>query len=567
MGIIADKVYKNGVIYTMDDRDSVATTIAIKGDTIIYVGDEDGVCDFVNGKTIVIDLEGKMVTPGFLNGHEHVASYEKQRRVSLMLNDTAEQPSIHRYICMIRDYIRANPGEDILLCKGLNLNVFGENIPDNKWLNDNFPDKPIVMADESIHGMLLNQKAMDVIGITRDTPVPEGGMFHKYNDGELTGFFADCRSLVMDHVNFFGEFFGTFDSEHPLDHPVYRDAFEEFQTLANSYGITGVNDGSDGHPNTWNFFNEYSKTGKMSMRLNLPYMTGFGPLGEQVEEIKAVMEEGKKYCSDYLNVNQIKHQMDGTVEGKTALLLAPYEAAAEMGDSYYGEQYSTQEELNAFVQQMDAAGYQVMIHSIGDGACRACRVAFENAIRTNGYHDARHTIVHACLMDDEDIMLAGKLGIYVSIQPIWAYNAPQFSDLERRLLGEERYMSEYKMRSMLEAGIVMSGGADYNVTQDFSPLSAIQCGVTHSSPYPVECDNPAFARNPEQGISAYDMLKVYTINCAKQMFMEDIIGSLAIGKKADMVILEKDITKIDPKEISSTKICTTIFGGEVVYES
>lgn len=563
----ADLIIKNASIYTMNSQDQTASAMAVKGDTILAVGTEDEIRAFAGEETKTMDLQGKMVVPGFLSGHDHIAAYEKHKRVSVMLGDTAEKHSVELYTRMIKDYINDHPEMDVIIGQGMDLKVFPGGNADNIWLEESFPGKAIVLFDESGHGMLLSSKAMEMAGIDENTPAPDGGTIYRNNDGKMTGYFSDARCLIEETIPTADGLLRDFDPEDPLSNQIYMDAYEEFQTLANSYGLTGMSDGGEGCEGVWHFFDEYSKTGKMSMRLNLPHPTNDDPLMGQLDGIIKALDDGKaKYESDYLHINQVKHIIDGVPEGKTALLMEPYEAEAEMGDDYYGQRYATQEELDEFVAALDKAGYQVMIHSMGDGGCHACVESFSKAIDANGTKDPRHTIVHASLMTDEDIEKAGKYGIYAATQPIWFYVDPQFSELEIQMIGKERFLREYRARYMQRVGMTITGGADYPVTPDFSPLSGIICGATQGSPYEEECGKEEFIRNTDQTLSVYDMIKVYTINCAKQMFMEDIIGSLEPGKKADLVVLDRDITKAPLEELPQTKICYTIFGGRIVYE-
>ena len=174
-------------------------------------------------------------------------------------------------------------------------------------------------------------------------------------------------------------------------------------------------------------------------------------------------------------------------------------------------------------------------------------------------------VVHATLISDEDIRLAAENNIYLAVQPLWFYMDPQYSVLEMDAFGEERFYKEYNTRDRLEAGCVMTGGVDYCASWDYAPLTGIEVCCTQGSPYEGEQGDPAYVRNEDQTISVMDALKMYTINGAMQCKMEDIVGSLEVGKKADMVILAEDITRIDVVDISETEIVNTICDGVVVY--
>ena len=203
-------------------------------------------------------------------------------------------------------------------------------------------------------------------------------------------------------------------------------------------------------------------------------------------------------------------------------------------------------------------------HAMGDASARLFIDGVARAAEMNGTRDARHTMIHANLITMKDIERMGNLGIYAAVSPLWSYREPVFGPMELKMLGKVRYL-EYQFKKMVELGVIMSGSADQPVTPDDRPLFGIEVGVTRSSPYPGQQGDPSFVRDPEQALSVMDMLAVYTINGAKQMHMEHLIGSLEPGKKADLVILEKDITAIDPADISETKILQTIVDGRTVY--
>jgi len=345
------------------------------------------------------------------------------------------------------------------------------------------------------------------------------------------------------------------------------DSFKEFETQMNSEGLTAICNGGTSevpNPKLWKFMDDYSKTGDMSMRVNFAeFASSYTVDGAKqcVDDLNAA----QKYNSDYQHVSQVKLLIDGVPEGKTALLMDPYDPAAGMAADYRGPQYCTQDQLNQFVALVDKSGYQVFIHTMGDGGANMDLNAFEYAQKQNGKRDSRHTMVHANFVDKSDMPRMAALGVYAALQPIWAYFDPTFSGLEKKNLGADRFMKEYAVRDMVNAGITITGSADWPITLDNRPLSGIEVGVTQCSPYPGQQGDPTYFRNPNQTVTVMDMLKFFTINGAKQMFMDDKIGSLEVGKKADIVILAKDITKIDPKDISETEIIDTISNGRIVY--
>lgn len=556
-GEAATLVVMNAVVYTMDEAGTMATAVAVSGDEIVYVGDDAGAEAYIGEDTEVIDAGGMMVTPGFINGHDHIASAELEAKTTLSLFYL--EPDLEVYTAAVQEYADANPDFEIISVGGMDLKAYGNAIPNNDWVNNVVTDKPIDVVDQSFHGSLLNDVAIEMCGITDETPTPDGGEIYRYPDGSITGYFSDCRGISS-----------ALPPIPELTDEQWLEAYEEYEAMCNSLGMTGSHDGgsSDG---VMALLSAHGAAGEMSMRFNIPLRSIDGVevdnsySAEYANMLVEKLDEAQALENDFLQISGIKTIIDGVPEGKSALLIDPYAPEAEMAADYVGPKYCTQEEMSEFVSILDKAGYQVLIHAMGDGGCRVAVNAFTNALDTNGMRDARHTIIHATLMDPGDIIKAGEYGIYAGMQPVWFYVEPQFGALELQMFGEERFWREYVTRDMVDAGMTITGSADYSVTPDLAPLTGIECGVTQGSPYPGQQGDPSFVRNADQVLTVMEMLQVYTINAAKQTFMDDIAGTLEVGKKGDMVILAEDITKIDPLNIAETEIVYTIFGGEVVY--
>ena len=549
----ASMVLKNGAIYTMDTKNTVASAVAVAGDEIIYVGDDAGAEKYVSDSTQVIDLQGQMVTPGFIDGHTHEVQNLIAKDNSVYLNET--KPDLELYKAALKKFAEDHPDAKIIYGTGMDLNAFPESNPTNDWINDIVSDIPVVFSDLSLHGSLVNTKTLENCGITADTPAPAGGTIYKDASGKLTGYLSDCGNLLEALPK----------AEYTAEQ--YHDAFLTFQKECNSYGITGIDIAGPTiyAPDAWAVFNEMEKNGELTLRVNcVTWAKGdFGT--ELAEQAIKELNEGQKYNTDFQHVSQVKGIIDGVPEGKTASLVEPYAPEAGMAADYRGVQFATQEEMNDFVTAIDKAGYQVEIHAMGDAGVNTVLNAFEYAQKQNGVRDSRHMIAHVTLMTNDDIKRMGKLGVIGAMQPLWWYYDPNFSPLEEQMFGAERFKQEYHIKDMMDAGIVITGSIDYPVLLDSRPLNGMEAGVTQCSPYAGEDNDSAYLRNADQTVSIMDMLKVYTTNGAYEMFMDNLIGTLEVGKKADMVVLSQDISKVDSKAISDTKIINTISNGKIVY--
>lgn len=549
----ADTILQNGFVQTMTGE--TCSAVVYKDGVILYVGSDEGAASFISEGTKVIDLKGKMVVPGFIDGHTHEVSNIIDENNLIFFDRT--ETTIEAYQKLLQDFIKSHPNAEFYAGSGLDLSIYGEEPPNNRWVNEICNDKIVFISDVSMHGRLINDAAIDYIGLSKDTKPPEGCTIYRYADGELTGYFSDGTEYFDKLPKF----------EHTKED--FKKSFLEFQKTANSYGITGIDIAgcTIDAPDAWEVFHEMENEGTLTLRVNCTHCImplDFSEKGGQ--ETVDALNMGQKFNSNFQRISQAKTMIDGVPEGHTAYLAEPYAPEAGEEKDYRGVVYASAKGLNEYVATIDKAGYQVQIHAMGDAGVSMALDAFENARKLNGKRDSRHMIAHITLISDDDIKRMGALGVIGNMQPLWWYNDPNFSPLEEKALGTERFKREYKIRTMMDAGIAITGSIDYPIQDDYRPLAGIQVGVTQSSPYAGERDDPKFTKNPDQTVTPLQMLECYTINGAFEMMMEDLVGSIEVGKKADLVVLDQNILTCDPTQIVDTKICYTISDGRIVYE-
>lgn len=551
----ADLILKNGVIQTMVG-DSTAEAVAVIGGEIVYVGGNAGVESYLGADTKLIDLDGKYVTPGFIDGHTHEVMSLIDADTTLSFENIP--PSMEAYTEAFQAFVDAHPDNPMYYGDGLDINAFPDGAVTNEWLNKICPDKPVSITDMSRHASLLNAKAMEMIGLDSTTPVPSGANIYKYENGEPTGFIVDGISLMENLPQ----------REHTKKK--FHDAFLKFQEECSSFGITGIDVAAATIQDTeaWEVYNQMEKDGELKLRVNSTAMNfeERNVDASVAKEYISRLDEYQSFNSDFQKISQAKVVFDGVPEGKSALLLEPYAPEAGEAADFKGDAYSDPESLKEFTALLNGAGYQVQIHAMGDGAVRCALDAFAYSHKVNGDKDFRNMIAHVTLITESDMQRMADLKVIGTMQPLWWYYDPNFSPLEEMMFGTERFEREYHIRDMMDAGIKITGSMDYPVQPDYRPLSGIEVGVTQCSPYPGEKDDPKYTRNPKQGVTAREMLECYTINGAYEMKMEDMIGSIQVGKKADMVVLEQNILTCDPKTIAQTKVCCTIMNGDIVYQ-
>ena len=387
-------------------------------------------------------------------------------------------------------------------------------------------------------------------------------------DPEAKGLTKTLRITIPEDLDYDGVFDGLPELPAPTEEQ-RLEAYREFEAMVNASGLVGFHEGGSDEGKI-RMLQNYGTTGDMHLRISMPIRLSSEPIDADLAgKTIAILDGLQSTNNDFLRANSTKIIIDGVPEGKSAYMLEPYAETAGVDPDYRSEPYWTdQDVMNDFVKQVNEAGYSVIVHTMGDGGARMDTIAFQHSYDALGetWATKRNGIVHATIMAPEDIEACGKMGIFNATQCVWFYVDPQFGALELQMFGPERFGREYNMRTRLDAGMFMTSGADYPITPDFRPLFGIQCAVTQGSPYPGEGDDPSFVRNADEGVTIEEAMKCYTIWCARQMGMEDILGSIEVGKKADFVVLDQDLTKIDPTTISATNVVYTIFGGKVVYE-
>lgn len=550
----ADLVLTNGTIQTMVSEDDTAEAVAVKDGEIVFVGTSADAEAYIGDATQVIDLDGRYVTPGFIDGHIHYPGPYLTANTELDLMDLGAD--LDAYKEALTQFVEENPDFDIYIGNSMDLKAFPDSKPTNDWLDEISSDKPIQIIDVSHHGVLLNSCAIEMCGLTKDTPDPDGGTIYKDADGELTGYFSDCDDIMTGLPAF------EYTEEQ------YEEAFLAFQDEASSYGLIGVNSGGNSVEDNdvpLNVFRALEEEGTLDLRINYNFFA-FPPL--DADAVISYLDSRQDFNSEFLNVRQVKFTLDGVPEGKSSYLLEPYAETAGTAPDYVGSPAATQEELTEFVTAVNGVGYTVQTHCMGDASVQEALNAYAASVEQNGEMDVRNTITHVNLITEEDIQRMADLGIIAAMQPLWFYYDPFFSPLEEQMFGAERFASEYHIRDMVDAGVIITGSNDYPVTYDFAPLHAIEAGATQCSPYAGEDqDVETYTRNADQAVTVYEMLEMYTTNAAYAAFLDDRVGTIEVGKKADLVVLGDNLLTCDVKEISDVTVEYTISDGRIVYEN
>ena len=549
----ASLVLKNGIIQTMVSEENTAEAIAINGDEIIYVGDSDGAEAYIGDSTEVIDLDGAMVTPGFMDGHMHAANGWGTKLFAVSFSDCKTNDD---YIEAVRTFAEENPDVDVITGGRFDLNNYAQDDGTNPGsakedLDQACSDRPVILKSVDGHSYWVNSKALELAKITKDTKDPKAGVISRNEDGTPRGMLTDtAKDLVADLAE-----------QVQYTDEMYMEAAEKFQEEAHSMGITGMTSCPSGNDDAISGFYKLEESGELSLRLKSAKVAA--PEISPEEMIDIVKKHGETYKdSEWIDTNVVKIFADGVTEGKTGVFLEPYLESAGKGTDYKGNPVWTDEQFNEMAAALDKEGIQLHTHAIGDGAVNQTLNAYEYAEEQNGKRDARFTITHVCAVTPDDIQRLADMEVVSALQFLWMYADPLF-ELEKAMIGEERALAMYPVKEMQEQGCIISGASDYSVSP-YDVLDEIETGVTRNSPY--EEDTEDMFRNPEQAVSAYTVLEAYTKNVAYENFWDEKLGTIEVGKKADLAVLGQNILTCDPEEISETPVLYTIAGGKIVYQ-
>lgn len=549
----ADIVLTNGAVHTVDRQRSRAEAVAISGKDIIYVGRNSGSAEFIGPKTEVIDLGGKLVLPGFIDSHAH-ASATINEDDSVMLFGLA---TIKDYVAAVQKFAVKHPALSVIYGHGWNNEAFPPAGPLKEDLDAVVRDRPVSLMSNDGHSIWVNSRALEMAGISKDTQSPSGGLIEINSvTGEPSGTVREtARDLIQNVLP-------------PYTVEQLKTGIRDFMREAARVGITTVHDPmlllpeSDGQLNGFGSarnsilaFEELVNHAELTCRVRGSILTDPTKGDTQVPALAAACAEQE---NPLFRLSGAKVFVDGVVEGGTAYLHEPY---AHKPD-FRGEPLWEPEKLNALCRAADRECLQIHIHAIGDAAVCMSLDALEYARQKNGARDSRHLMTHLHVVDYADIPRFADLGVIGVPQPFWHVKGEYFREIEAKYLGLMRAEKEYPMKSFLDAGVTLASASDYPVQVPSPPLVGIMLGVLRCIPGDPDPDK---ILGPQERMTLPDMIASFTINGAYANFMEHETGSIEVGKKADLVVLERNLFEIPLEEIGDVKVMMTMFEGKMVY--
>ena len=518
--------------------------MALRGNTIVTVGTDQDVSALIGPKTRTIDLHGKLVLPGIIDAHIHPAE-SAQDLGKCNLEDQTLTPAQIR--SKVAECLQKEPAEHSLWFEVVQVNSSNLTLT-RQDLDSMLSKRPMLLEDTSGHTIWANSAALAAARIGAPTKNPAGGRIERDAAGNPTGTLRDVAAQIVSAAK----------PSPGLDFEVAQlaKAFEAMRAT----GITSVQD-ADTDEHDMSLYKRLYDQHRLNMRVRATF--GLKHTDRPAEKLIGEAIEFRAHWSidpDFLRADAVKIFADGVIEypSQTAALLKPYLDAQGRPTQNRGPTYYSQAHLNDVVSAADAAGFTVHIHAIGDRAVRSALDAFAESRRRNGVLDTRDQIAHLELINPQDFPRFRELGVIANFQLLWAERDPYITAGTLPYLGPERSKYLYPARSLMDAGALIAGGSDWDVSS-FNAFEAMEHGITRCEARGRE---PLF---PEQRIPLATLVDAYTINAAFALKQERTTGSLEPGKRGDFILLDRDIFAIDPFDIHSTKVLSTYLDGREVY--
>jgi predicted amidohydrolase YtcJ len=535
----ADLVLQTGSVYTLDASRSWAEAVAIRDGRIAYVGSDNGAKKLIGPRTKVVNLQGRMVLPGFHDSHVHPVSGGLELG-ECNLNEAKDEAEV---VELIRRFARARPQDKWIRGGGWQLPLFAEANPHKSVLDKILPDRPAYFSAADGHSVWVNSRALEIAGISKATPDPVNGRIERDpKTGEPSGTLRESASALV------GKFLPAYSDKD------YLEGLRRGLKMANGFGITSFQEAAAEEAEL-KAYAELARRGELSARVNVAM---YADPAKGLEQIAALQQLKRKYEGPRLRINSVKIFADGVIEPHTAALLEPYTGLGEER----GKANWEVEALNRMITALDREGFQIHVHAIGDRGVRMTLDAFEEARRINGARNSRHHIAHLQLIHPDDIPRFRKLNVIANFQPLWAYADTYITKLTEPFLGAQRSRWLYPIGSVARSGAVIACGSDWSVSS-MNPLEAMQVAVTRRG---LEAE-AGEAWRPEELVDLQTILAGYTINGAYLNFQERETGSLEIGKAADLIVVDRNLFDIASAQIHRAKVLLTLLNGKELFRS
>jgi len=544
----ADIVITNANIHTMDEANPTAEAVAITGNVISYVGDAKGVAAWIGDDTKVIDAEKHLVLPGFNETHLHllVAAAAISGVVADQRDDADDMAR------KVAEYAKKHPGTSTIFGTGVAATVLTSGKATRQLLDKVAPDRGVVLLDETNHNAWANSKALELAGVTKDTPNPAGGTFAKDKNGELTGIIQGSPAHIP-----------VLNGAKAVTPEGLAASLPNMLKILTSLGFTGAID--MGFPldteSGYQALIDMDNEGKLPIRVSLAYMFNTQKLGKTV--LSTIEDFSQRYKSEHVWLDTMKIVGDGVVENHKAYFFEPYLDVKRTGAMNSGDEFTGEAAMKAAKM-----GFNVTTHCVGD-RCNALMLDIYEKIRAAGYKDNILSTTHSWWVRPQDRGRWAKDDVIVQTSGIWLFYRPQYF----ASMGQERNDTEqFPVRAWEDSGATIALGADYPATDGglmgLNPFNNIYSLLTRQLAPPLV--GTVGKKEPplgpaDQVLTIDEALRGYTAGGAKMMGKFDQFGSITVGKKADLVALSQNLYEIDVNDIPNTDVLLTMMDGQITW--
>jgi len=556
----AETIFSGGVVYTADRSGrrlvraaapdgSPADAVAVAAGVIIAVGGAAGCAELRGPGTEVVDLRGRALLPGFQDAHVHPA-FAGITMISCNLIGCA---SLDEALGRIGGYARAHPDKEWIAGSGWRMEWFERGTPSRHQLDAVTGGRPAFLLNRDGHGGWANTRALEVAGFDAGTPDPADGRFEREPDGTPQGTVHEGAADLV----------GAYVPEPAFDERLAGLLLA--QQHLHARGVTAWQDAIVGpylgSQDPLPVYLAAARSGELTARVRGALWWDRSRGAGQIDDILGRREAGHQ--GRFL-AGTVKIMQDGVAENYTAGMLEPYLDSCGCQTAGRGLSHVDPGELRAHVTALDALGFQVHFHAIGDRAVRECLDAVAAARQANGGNDHRHHIAHLQVIHPDDVPRFAALGVTGNMQALWAAHEPQMDELTIPFLGPERTGRQYVFGDLLRSGARLAAGSDWAVSSA-NPIRAIHVAVNRSLYGSSGAEAEPFL--PGQSLDLAEAMAAYTIGSAHVNHLDDVTGEIATGRLADLVVLDRDPFSGPAGEIGATNVLATYVGGDAVYRA